>query len=58
VTTLVFCGAGMSRTPAIAAAAVASVEGCSATEALTQVTRTGAVDVSPALWVAVQAAIK
>jgi protein-tyrosine phosphatase len=53
--TLVFCGAGMSRSPCIAAAAVASVSGCPADEALALVSQTGPADVSPALWLEVRA---
>src|SRR5579864_520702 len=41
--TLVYCGAGMSRSPCIAAAAIASVRGCSPDEALTWVTKSGSV---------------
>lgn len=46
---LVYCGAGMSRTPAIAAAALARVRGCSLEEAVALVTRDGLADLSPAL---------
>jgi protein-tyrosine phosphatase len=53
--TLVFCGAGMSRSPCIAAAALARVHGCSPDEALTLVARSGAVDVMPGLWKEVKA---
>lgn len=50
VSTLVACSAGMSRTPAIAAAGLALATGRSPVEALAIVTRTGPADVSPALW--------
>ena len=57
VPTLVYCGAGMSRTPAIAAAGLALAIGSSLTEALALVCNTGVADVSPALWADVQSAI-
>jgi hypothetical protein len=53
--TLVFCGAGMSRSPCIAAAAIARVRGCSAEEALIEVATSGVVDVAPGLWSEVRA---
>lgn len=53
--TLVYCGAGMSRSPCIAAAAIARLRGCSADEALLWVAKTGAVDVMPGLWAEVKA---
>lgn len=55
--TLVFCGAGISRTPCIAAAAIAQSCGLSPAEALRVVVRSGAADVSPALWLDVQAVV-
>jgi protein-tyrosine phosphatase len=57
VPTLVYCGGGMSRTPAIAAAGLALSSGRAPADALTVVARRGAADVSPALWADVQAAI-
>ena len=48
--TLLFCGAGMSRTPAIAAAAISAVSGMDLDEALALVTAESARDVSPGLW--------
>ncbi len=53
---LVFCSAGMSRSPAIAAAGVSVVSGRPMEECLREVARTGPTDVSPALWSAVIAA--
>jgi len=53
--TLVFCSAGMSRSPCIAAAAVALVRGCPADLGLTLVLRSGPSDVSPGLWSEVRA---
>jgi protein-tyrosine phosphatase len=57
VPSLVYCGAGMSRTPSVAGAAIALVRGCSASEGLAVVLPSGAGDVSPALWLEIQAAI-
>lgn len=48
--TLVFCGVGMSRSPAIAAAALALVSGQEPEECLLQVMQGGSGDVSPGLW--------
>jgi protein-tyrosine phosphatase len=53
--TLVYCGAGMSRSPCIAAAAIAAVRGCLADEALMEVAKSGPVDVMPGLWAEVKA---
>lgn len=53
--TLVFCGAGMSRTPAIAAAAIAHVRRCSLAEAVSVVAQSGPVDLSPGILADVQA---
>jgi protein-tyrosine phosphatase len=55
--TLVCCGAGMSRSPSIAAAAIALVRGCSPPEALALVTEPGRSDVSPGLWAEIQAVV-
>jgi protein-tyrosine phosphatase len=55
--TLVHCGAGMSRSPCIAAAAIASVQGCDSDEALELVLQSGPADVSPALWTDIRAVI-
>ena len=54
--TLVYCGAGMSRTPSIAGAAIATVQGCSPAEGLAVALQGGAADVSPALWSEILAA--
>ncbi len=54
--TLVYCGAGMSRSPCIAAVGIARVRGCSAEEALLWVAKSGAVDVTPGFWAEVKAA--
>ena len=48
--TLVYCGAGMSRSPSVTGAAIALVVGCSPSEGLAIVVRSGPVDLSPALW--------
>jgi hypothetical protein len=50
IRTLVYCGAGMSRTPAVAGAAIAAARGCAVAEGLALVTAGGRADVSPALW--------
>ena len=57
VPTLIYCGAGMSRTPAIAAAGLALATGSSPAEALAVVCNTGIADVSPALWADVQSVL-
>jgi protein-tyrosine phosphatase len=53
--TLVFCGAGMSRTPVIAAAAIAQVRDCSLSESLASLLESSCADVSPGLLSEVQA---
>jgi protein-tyrosine phosphatase len=50
VPTLLTCGGGMSRSPAIAAAALAAVEGMSLEQALERVAAAGPHDVSVAFW--------
>ena len=50
VPTLVVCGAGLSRSPVIAAAAIALVFQQSADECLKQVAEHFPADVAPALW--------
>jgi hypothetical protein len=52
--TLVSCGAGMSRSPCIAAAAIARVRGCPTSEGLAIALQSAAADVSPGLWAEVQ----
>jgi hypothetical protein len=54
--TLVCCGVGMSRSPAIVAAGLALATGGELGETLTRVTQGAPADVSPALWIDVQAA--
>jgi len=56
IPTLVYCRAGMSRSPCIAAAAVARVQGSSIDEALLWVAKSGTMNVMPGLWAEVQAA--
>lgn len=56
--TLVYCGAGMSRSPCIAGAAVSLIRSCSASEGLALVTQGGPKDVAPALWREVQAVLE
>jgi protein-tyrosine phosphatase len=50
VPTLVFCSVGLSRSPVIAAAAIALVERQSLEECLQQVVQATVCDVSPGLW--------
>ena len=54
VPTLVYCGAGMSRSPAVAAAALSVVQGGSPEEKLREIAAGQPHDVSPKLWEAVQ----
>ncbi len=56
--TLVFCGAGMSRSPAITAAALAVVEGADANTVLQRIVAGIPHDVSPALWQEVTACLQ
>ncbi|MFM9962335.1 MAG: protein phosphatase [Planctomycetaceae bacterium] len=53
IPTLVYCSAGMSRSPIIAAAAIALATNRPLDEAMTIVRQAGQLDVSPALWAAV-----
>ena len=48
--TLVACSAGMSRSPALAAAAIARVESRDPNECLMECVEGGPADVSPLLW--------
>ena len=57
VPTLVFCSGGMSRTPAVAAGALARVTGRSPKECLAEIAKAGKCDVSTTLWREVVAAI-
>ena len=50
IPTLAACGAGMSRSVAVAAAALAVIEGRSLEASLERVAATGPHDVSPGLW--------
>ena len=50
IPTLVTCSAGMSRSPAIVAAAIALVEKQNLDDALLQIALAGPHDVAPALW--------
>ncbi len=54
VPTLVACDGGMSRSPAIVAAALAEVEGTTIEEALLRVAAVGPHDVSTTLWAEVE----
>ena len=50
VPTLISCGGGMSRSPAIAAAVIAQLDGVKSDEAIKRIAATGPHDVSPLLW--------
>jgi protein-tyrosine phosphatase len=50
IPTLVCCGAGMSRSPAVVAAALARARQGNPDECLKMVTHSGSRDVSAALW--------
>lgn len=56
--TLVTCGAGMSRSPAIVAAALYESKGGSADDWLKKITAYGPHDVSPALWNEVRSVVE
>ena len=56
--TFVFCGAGMSRSPAIVAAAVAVVEGADPNAVLQRIVAGQPHDVSPVLWQDVTACLQ
>jgi protein-tyrosine phosphatase len=55
--TLLHCSAGISRSPAIGAAAIALVSGCSFAEGLVAATESGGTDISPGLWAEIQEAV-
>jgi hypothetical protein len=55
--TLVYCGVGMSRSPAVVGAAIALVRGCSLPEGLIAALESGSGDVSPGLWAEIEEAI-
>jgi protein-tyrosine phosphatase len=50
IPTLVCCGAGVSRSPGVVAAALSLCEGRDPAECLRRVTSSGPADVSPAFW--------
>ena len=58
IATLVFCGAGMSRSPAITAAALAVVESADPNVVLQRIVAGYPHDVSPALWQEVTACLQ
>jgi hypothetical protein len=55
--TLVYCSAGLSRSPCVAGAAIALVRGCSLDEGLKLVLQSGPADVLPGLWSEICAAL-
>ncbi len=56
VSSLVSCGAGLSRSPAVAGVALARVRGFSAEQGLKLAVKSGVSDVSPVLWAEILAA--
>ncbi len=58
IPTLVYCGAGMSRSPAVVAAALAIVQGGNPDMTLRKIVTGYPHDVSPPLWEAVQRACR
>lgn len=50
VPTLIACGAGMSRSPGVAAMALSRVDRCTPDEALALLIQSGPLDISPGLW--------
>jgi protein-tyrosine phosphatase len=56
IPTLVTCGAGMSRSPAIVAAALARFEGTTPQQSLERVAASGPHDVSAAFWADIKGA--
>ena len=54
--TLVCCGAGMSRSPAVAAAALSILETCELEDSLERIAKQGPTDVAPGLWYDVKCA--
>jgi hypothetical protein len=57
IPTLICCAAGMSRSPAIAAAAIAQAESLDLDECLRRVTNFRVADVSPGLWADIRRAV-
>ncbi|HVA49829.1 MAG TPA: dual specificity protein phosphatase [Pirellulales bacterium] len=55
--TLISCSGGMSRSPAIAAAVTARIEGIEPEEAIKRIAASGPHDVSPLLWYEVTQAL-
>lgn len=57
-TTVVFCSAGMSRSPSIAATALSLVTGRLPADCLREIASSGPTDVAPALWAACMLAMQ
>jgi len=57
VPTLICCGAGMSRSPAVAAVAISWTSGDSPEESLKLITQQRVADLSPGLWNGVRAVL-
>ena len=58
VPTLVCCGVGMNRSPAIAAAALSLTDGIGLQDALALIAKCGPMDISPQLWHDISQAVK
>jgi protein-tyrosine phosphatase len=58
IATLVACSGGMSRSPAIAAGALARIEGAAPEDCLARLAHSGPIDISPGLWRDVRSAIR
>jgi protein-tyrosine phosphatase len=56
--TLVYCGAGMSRSPSVAGAAIALVKGLALAEGLDIALQSAPSDVSPGLWAEIHEALR
>lgn len=57
VPVFVYCGAGMSRSLCISAAAIARIETCTFADSLSKVTQSGVSDVSPSFFAEIQSII-
>src|SRR5437870_1435300 len=58
IPTFVYCSMGMSRTPAIAGAAIAKLRDCTLAEGLAVVSQHGPTDVSPSFLTELQTILK
>jgi hypothetical protein len=58
IPTLVYCGAGMSRSPTIVGAAISKIQKCPLADGLAVALQSGTADISPGFLADVQAAIE